>query len=112
MQETLIQPLVWEKIPNAMEELSPCTTTIEAVLPSLGAVTNERVPPPGKPHALEPVPVARKSHHNKQPMHHNQRVAYATNEDPAQPKIHKLIWIMFKKVRKTFFTKSHNYVHT
>ena len=29
------------KIPNAMEQLSLCTTTIEAALPSLGAATTE-----------------------------------------------------------------------
>ena len=62
-----------------MEQLSPCTTRTEA-------------------HVLRALQPHKRSHHNKKPTQHEQRVAPARpnkrkpscrNEDPAQPKINK-----------------------
>ena len=44
------------KIPHAVEQLSPCTTTTEA-------------------QALEPVLQSKRSHHNEKPIHCNWRLA-------------------------------------
>ena len=44
MQETWVRSLMG-KIPHALEQLSPCVTTIEIVLLSLGAATTEALMP-------------------------------------------------------------------
>ena len=47
MQETLVQPLVWED-PTRFRAAKPCTTIAEPVLSSLGAATIE-APTPSSP---------------------------------------------------------------
>ena len=55
------------KILLSVEQLSPCTTTAEPVLQSLGAATAE-------PNALETV-LHKRNHHHEKPAHHNQTKA-------------------------------------
>ena len=80
MQETQIGSLVQEDFPHATEQLSPCTTAIEPVLQSRRAATTESTCCSyGNLHTLKPMLCNKRSHHNEKPVHHNQRVAPALN---------------------------------
>ena len=63
MQEVLVQSLIWED-PQATEQLSPRTTTIEPVLESLLVPSTEA-------HVPRPVLCNRGSHRNEKPVYRN-----------------------------------------
>ena len=80
--------VLWaRKIPQAMEQLSQCTTTTE-------------------PCALEPVPYNKRSHHSAKPKpynklastHHNKRKPKGINKDPTQAEIKINKYIKFLKI--------------
>ena len=83
------------KIPHAVEQLNPCTTTIEPVPKRLGAATTEACaaracalqqekPPQWDAHTLQ-------LESSPQSTRYNYRKSLSSNEDPVQPKINKYI---------------------
>ena len=70
------------KSPHVSEQLSPCASTIELVLWSLGAITTELTCLSyWKLCTLELVLCSKRSHHNEKPLHHNEN---ATREKPTR----------------------------
>ena len=94
MQETLIR-----KIPHAVEQLSPCTTTIEPVLWSPEAAATEAwvpracVPQQQKPSQWEACALQLES----SPHLLQLKKSPLSNEDPAQSKINKQRFFFKKK---------------
>ena len=82
------------KIQRAVEQLSPCSTTIEPVLQGPGATSTAALAPESQP-ALH----RKKSRCSEKPsaairewplpVLHSQRKHPSSNEDPAQPKVNK-----------------------
>ena len=65
------------KIPHAVEQWSPCPTTIEPVLQSPGAATELMCYSYWSPRTLEPMLCKKRSHHTEKPGNHNWRAAPA-----------------------------------
>ena len=86
------------KIPQAMEQLSPCATAIEPVLESLGAATTE-VRTPQSPCCKNPP---------QQEGHISREKSARCNEDPAQPKIKLTLKKTSEKIQHLFVIKSFN----
>ena len=97
MQETQVRSLIWED-PNAVEQLSLCTTAAGPVLWGLGATATE----PARcsswdQSALEPVLHARRDQHGEGHVQHSWRVGRfpqletgpCSDGDPPQPNTSK-----------------------
>ena len=107
------------KIPYAVEQLSPSTTSTEPVQ-SPGATTAETMCLNyWSPRALEPVSCNKRSHCSEKPVYCKYRVAPAHgNKDPAQQKIntqilkiHKSKYI-FKKKNMTYTQEEKQFIKT
>ena len=83
------------KIPHAMEQQSPCATTIEPVLQSLGSTTTEPTHSNyWSLHPLEPMLCSKRNHCRKKPTYCNQRKAHtAMKTQQSQNNLTKLNYL-------------------
>ena len=91
VQETRVRSLVW-KIPHAAVQLSLCTTTVEPALQASGTAMTEAQMPRVQAPQQEATPVRRPSTSMKSISCSLQlEKSPCSNEDPAQPKINKIV---------------------